>query len=193
MFAIPDPEYETPQKGASQRRQVQSTSKQVQQVEISKHRRDSLSRSSTNSFEDERKISATEGYSRKPQSEARFEIKDLQFEISRYRCELVDLRQERAELLARQLEHDLALTSLHGQRLEEQRKILSLQKAHDESIGSTILAAKARRELLEAHISKQTRWFRILLQKSATPHLSTCAHAMRGELTPTYFQHALRQ
>jgi hypothetical protein len=157
MFAIPDPEYETPYKGASQRRQVQSTSKFVHQSEIAKHRRDSLSRSSTNSLDEEKKYSVTEANTRKQQSEARFEIKDLQFELSRYRCEVTELRQERSELLARQLEHELALTSLHGQRLEEQRKTLSLQKAHEESLGSTILSAKARRELLEAHISKQTR------------------------------------
>ncbi len=171
-FAIPDPDYESPYKSASHRRQVQSASKLVHQAEISKHRSEGRSRSSTNplgdgsstnSLGEERRITAREDDLRKQQSDARFEIKDLQFELSRYRCELVDLRQERSELLSRQLEHDLALTSLHGQRLEEQRKILSLQKAHEETLGCTILAAKARRELLEAHISKQTRSLQIPL------------------------------
>ena len=178
-FAIPDPEYETPYKGASHRRLPQSTSKLVHQAEISKHRSESLSRSSTNSLGEEKRICATEGDARKQRSDARFEIKDLQIELSRYRCELVDLRQERSELLSRQLEHDLALTSLHGQRLEEQRKILALQKAHEETLGCTILAAKARRELLEAHISKQTRSFQIPLpippeSLATAPQFSAC-------------------
>ena len=154
-FSIPDPGFERPFRTPSRRQQLTTLTRQEFSAEGGRPAK-SIAESSPKVFDYDLHESSSDSIS-KVHHEHRFEIRELRNELARCRTEANELRQERSELLSRQVEQEIILTSLHGQRLEEHRRIAVLQKNHEANIGSTLQAAKATREMLEGHIYQQSR------------------------------------
>ena len=155
-FAIPDPDFERPFKTPSRLQIPAATvSRRVSSAEVTKVPRIST-KTSPHILDNDIPDSSSDSNSNF-QYDPRFEMKELRSELARCRAEAIELRQERSQLLSRQVEHEIILTTLHGQKLEDHRRIAVLQKFHEDTIGSTLQAAKTTRDMLERHIYKQAR------------------------------------